>query len=87
MSVDSLSTSLAFAEIWPSAVGSDYDIVATLGNVSRQIRCGVGGTLVVQDSHGTECTIHNVASGESLTIGCRKVVASGSTAYQILVQL
>lgn len=72
---------------WSGSVGVDTDITnsGATGQCPREIRVGTVGTLVLQKVDGTTVTL--VAAHLTLPLpiaNIAKIIASGSTAYNIL---
>jgi hypothetical protein len=57
---------------------------ADLPVVPRGLRIGTGGDLRMRDADGTDLTWTNVASGSVLAFRARRVLATGTTASDIL---
>jgi len=55
-----------------------------LAHVTRAVYVGTGGDLAVKMAGGAVVTLANVASGSLLPIRVERVLASGTTASQIL---
>ncbi|OSP55723.1 hypothetical protein [Pseudoruegeria sp. SK021] len=56
----------------------------TLGHVTRAIYVGGGGDLAVEFMSGTQVTLRGVPAGVILPIRLRKVLASGTSATNII---
>jgi hypothetical protein len=70
----------------PSAVlGGDADLIADGGGPCREIIVGSAGDLVVKTPAGVSVTISGIPAGMRLPIQASKLIASGSTAYKLLV--
>lgn len=54
------------------------------GGLSRALYVGTGGSLIVTDRHGTTATFANVPDGAMLPIRVARVLATGTTAADIV---
>lgn len=62
------------------AVGKD-------GNFPRALRFGTGGTAVIIGIDGTSATFTNIADGETLQVGAKRIMSAGSSGVANIVGL
>lgn len=55
-----------------------------LAQVTRELYVGTGGNLALELKHGDTVTLNNVADGSRLPYRAAKVLATGTTASQIV---
>jgi hypothetical protein len=73
------------AQFWPGAVGGDTDITKA-GRCPKELRVANSGTLAVQFIDGTSLTLAANHLTQPLPAGnITKILAAGSTAFNILV--
>lgn len=53
---------------------------ADLGDVTRALYVGTGGSVAIVFAAGSEATLLNVQSGTVLPVRCRRIKATGTTA-------